>query len=81
MTQKEKVARVSRLNELEFWMESEPLLLMVGDWTLEVKINDLGTEIMMHTSGLGSATHFMRLDPKQAALLHGYLDHNLPQSF
>ena len=31
MTQKEKVARVSRLNELEFWMESEPLLLMVGD--------------------------------------------------
>ena len=81
MTQKEKVARVSRLNELEFWMESEPLLLIVGDWTLEVKINDLGTEIMMHTGNVSRTTHFMRLNPKQAALLHGYLDHYLPQSF
>ena len=62
-------------------MGSEPLLLIVGDWTLEVKINDLGTEIMMHTGNVSRTTHFMRLNPKQAALLHGYLDHYLPQSF
>ena len=61
-------------------MGSDPLLLMVGGWTLEVNVNDLGTEIMMHTSSNPRTTHYMRLDQKQAALLHGYLDHNLPVS-
>lgn len=61
-------------------MGSDPLLLMVGGWTLEVKVNDLGVEIMMHTSSNPRTTHFMRLDQRQGALLFGYLDSNLHAS-
>ena len=59
-------------------MGSDPLLLMVNGWTMEVKINDLGAEVMMHTATNPRSTHFMRLDRKQAALLRDYLHHNLP---
>lgn len=61
-------------------MGSDPLLLMVGGWTLEVKINDLGAEIMMHTATNPRSTHFMRLDRKQAELLRAYLDQNISHS-
>lgn len=62
-------------------MGSEPLLLMVGDWTLEIKINDFGAEIMMHTGRIPRTTHFMRLDPKQAGLLADYLDQNVSSTY
>lgn len=56
----------------------EPLILKIDGWELEVKISDLGTEVRMHTDSQPRTTHFMRLDRAQSALLHGYLDRNLP---
>jgi hypothetical protein len=58
-------------------MGSDPLLLMVGNWTLEVKINDLGCEVMLHTDSNPRTTHFVRLDRKQSRLLLDYLDRNM----
>lgn len=61
-------------------MGRDPLLLMVGDWTLETMIDDQGLVLMMHTSHNPKTTHFMRFDRKQAALLQAYLDSNLPSN-
>lgn len=62
-------------------MGSEPLLIMVGKWTLEINVNDLGVELMIHTDTNPRTTHFMRLDRKQGTLLRNYLDQNISLDF
>ena len=58
-------------------MGSDPLVISVGGWQLELKINDLGLEVRMHTDDFPVRTHYMRLGHKQAHAVLDYLDNNL----
>ena len=59
-------------------MGRDPILLSVGNWTLEAAINDFGLALTMHAGSGSRSMHFMRFEWKQAALLRDYLNENLP---
>lgn len=59
-------------------MGTEPLVLHIGDWKLQVDVSDADTRICIITDDAPNSYRWVRMSPRQAVELRDYLNATVP---